>query len=74
MTVYRVKQFMTVWVDALQRDVALDPAVELNDIYPEDAAVIAEWAGRGLVRAPNVEAATSAPGEARSTRRSRTAD
>lgn len=74
MTIYRVNQPMNVWVEALQRDVALDPAVELNDAYPEDAAVIAEWVDRGLVRAPNVEAATSAPGEARSTRRTRTAE
>lgn len=71
MTIYRAKERVTVWVEALGRDVTLDPAVELDEQFPDDAAVIAEWAHRGLLRSPNVESATAAPGEARSTRRPR---
>lgn len=71
MAIYRVKERVSVWVEALGRDVSLDPAVELDDAFADDAAVIAEWAPRGLVRQPNVEAATAAPGETRATRRPR---
>lgn len=69
MAIYRVTQHMNVWVEALGRDVTLDPSVELDDEYPDDAAIIKEWAPRGVVRAPNVESATAAPGEKRNTRR-----
>lgn len=70
MTIYRVREHMSVWVEALGREVTLDPAVELDDTFPDDAAVIAAWKDRGVLRAPNVESATSAPGERRATRRS----
>lgn len=69
MTVYRATERMRVFVASLGRDVTLDPSKELDDQFPEDAAVIAEWAPRGMVRQPNVEAATAAPGEMRNTRR-----
>lgn len=69
MTIYRARERATVWVEALGRDVTLDPAVDLDDSNPEDAAVIAAWAGRGKLSTPNVESATAAPGERRSTRR-----
>lgn len=71
MTIYRARERTSVYVEALGRDVSLDPSVELDDQYPDDAAVIAEWGPRGLVRCPNVESATAAPGEARNTRRPR---
>lgn len=71
MTIYRARERTSVYVKALGRDVSLDPSVELDDQYPDDAAVIAEWGPRGLVRCPNVESATAAPGEARNTRRPR---
>lgn len=51
---YRVREEMSVHVKALGREVPLQPANELDDAFPEDAAVIAEWAPRGLVRAVNV--------------------
>ena len=72
MAVYRARVHQTVHVESLGRDVTLDPAVPLDDQFPEDAAVIAEWAKRGVVRLDNpVESATAAPGEQRNTRRTK---
>ncbi len=69
---YRAIKHSVVFVEALGRDVTLDPAVELDDQLHDDALVIAEWKPRGLLRASNVEQATAAPGESRTTRRPRT--
>jgi hypothetical protein len=70
MTIYRAQEPMSVWVESLGREVHIKSRQELDDQFPEDAAVIKEWAHRGLVREVNpVESATAAPGEARSTRR-----
>lgn len=66
---YRVYDEMSVWVKGLGRAVSLHPGQELNDELPDDAIIIKEWGPRGLVRAPNVESATAAPGETRTTRR-----
>ena len=54
--IYRVQEPSVVYVEALGRDVTLKPGTELDDSFAEDAAVIKEWAGRGLVRAANVDA------------------
>lgn len=66
---YRAKKQMSVYVDALGRDVHLDPSIPLDENDAEDAEVIAAWKHRGVLFADNVEAATAAPGEQRSTRR-----
>lgn len=66
---YRVSEEMSVWVEGLGRDVRLHAGQELDDQNADDAAIIKEWAPRGLLRAPNIESATAAPGEVRSTRR-----
>lgn len=67
---YRATRTGSVYVEALGRDVHIEPGIPLDDRDDEDAAVIKEWASRGVVRADNIEAATAAPGEKRSTRRS----
>lgn len=67
--IYRVTEVGSVYVEALGRDVKLDPTREYDDRFPEDAAIIAEWAPRGLLRSPNIESATAAPGETRNVRR-----
>ena len=54
MTVYRVQEPSVVYVEALGRHVTLLPGRELDDTYPEDAAVIKEWGKRGTLRAANV--------------------
>ena len=69
MTIYRVKNPGSYHVEALGRDVNLSEADELDDQDPQDAEVITAWGPRGVLRAPNVEAATKAPGEQRTTRR-----
>ena len=69
--IYRATEQASVWVESLGRDVQLDPSKEYDDSFPGDAAVSAEGAPRGLLRAPNVESATAAPGETRTTRRPR---
>ena len=74
MTLYRSRNHTVVFVEALGRDVTLDPAVELDDQLHDDALVIKEWAPRGLLRASNVEQATAAPGEVRTTRRAKVSD
>lgn len=66
---YRATKQCSVYVEALGRDVHLEPAVPLDDADADDAEVIKAWLGRGLVRQDNIEAATAAPGEQRSTRR-----
>lgn len=71
---YRSTVHTVVFVEKLGRDVTLDPAVELDDQLHDDAIVIAQWAPRGLLRASNVEQATAAPGETRTTRRTRAAE
>jgi hypothetical protein len=71
--IYRCTQPQTVYVEALGRDVPMDPAQPFDDDIPEQALIVAEWGpkGRGLLFADNVEAATAAPGEKRTTRRSK---
>ena len=53
MTIYRVTEPMTVNVKSLGRDVPLSPERDLDDTFPVDAAVIDEWAHRGVVREVN---------------------
>ena len=69
--IYRSTQPQTVYVVALGRDVPMDPGQPFDDADPEQAKIIAEWGpkGRGILIADNIEAATAAPGETRSTRR-----
>lgn len=69
MTTYRSREHLTAHIEELGRDVHVDPRQDLDDQFPEDAAIIAALAPRGLVRAVNVEQATAAPGESRSVRR-----
>jgi hypothetical protein len=67
---YRSRRATTVMVEALGRTVDLSPVQSLDSENPDDAAIIAEWAHRGLLRADSqVEQATAEPGEARTTRR-----
>jgi hypothetical protein len=71
--IYRARKHASVHVEALGRDVTLDPAVPLDDSNPEDAEVIKRWAGSLLV-ADNIESASAAPGERRAgTRRTKPA-
>ena len=71
MTIYRTTQPLTAYVTGLGRDVPMDLGQPFDDEIPEHAIIIAEWGpkGRGLLFADNVESATAAPGEKRSTRR-----
>lgn len=73
MTLYRTTQPQTVYSTTLGRDVPMDPAQSFDDTIPDEAAIIAEWGpkGRGVLYAENIEEATSAPGELRTTRRSK---
>ena len=70
---YRATKQCSVYVEALGRDVHLEPSIPLDDRDDDDRAVIKEWSHRGLVRQDNIEAATAAPGEQRSTRRTKPA-
>jgi hypothetical protein len=70
--IYRARKHASVYVEALGRDVTLNPSVPLDDSNPDDAEVIKRWAGSLLV-AENIESATAAPGERRSTRRTKPA-
>lgn len=65
--IYRANERMHVYVEALGRDVLLDPAVPLDDTYPDDRVIIDQW--RRLLTSDNIESATAAPGEKRTTRR-----
>lgn len=66
---YRARRSALVYVPGLDREVRLDPAIPIDDQDPEGAAIVARW-GSSLLRADSqVEAATAAPGEQRSTRR-----
>lgn len=67
MTIFRATQ--EGWFAVGDREVHLDPAVALDDNYPDDAEVIAVLGPRGLVRPDNIEAATAAPGERRAVSR-----
>lgn len=65
--IYRANERMHVYVEALGRDVLLDPAVPLDDTMPDDKVIIDQW--RRLLTSDNIESATAAPGEKRTTRR-----
>lgn len=69
MTVYR--GITEGWFAVGDREVHISVGQEWDDEIPAHAEVIARWGGRGseVLRAPNIEAATAAPGEQRSTRR-----
>lgn len=70
MPLYRARRACTLYVEALGREVDITPANILDPDDPLDAAIIAEWGPRGLLRADSVvEQATAAPGEQRTTRR-----
>jgi hypothetical protein len=66
---YIVTEDRWVWVESLGREVRIKPDAPLDESDPTAKAVIKEWKDRGVMYAPNVEAATAAPGELRSTRR-----
>lgn len=53
MTIYHVTDATVVYVEALGRDVTLRPGEALDDQFPDDDAVIKEYAKRGIVRAAN---------------------
>ena len=66
---YRARKHALVWVPGLDREVQLDPAIPIDDQDPEGAAIVDRW-GSSLLRSDTqVEQATAAPGEARTTRR-----
>lgn len=70
MALYRVRRASSINVEALGRVVDLDPADVIDTDDPEGAAIVAEWFGRGVLRADNtIEQATAAPGELRTTKR-----
>lgn len=66
---YRARRSAVVWVEGLNREVRLDPAIPIDDEDEEGAAIVARW-GSSLLRSDTqVEQATAAPGETRTTRR-----
>ena len=66
---YRARSRAVVWVEGLNREVRLDPAIPIDDEDEEGAAIVARW-GSSLLRSDTqVEQATAAPGETRTTRR-----
>lgn len=67
--IYLVPEEMSVYIEELGRDVRLHARQQLDDQFHEDSLIIAELGPRGIVRRANVEAATAAPGEVRTTRR-----
>lgn len=70
MALYRVRRPSSLTVEALGRTVDLDPSDLIDTDDPEGAAIVAEWADRGMLRQDSmVEQATAAPGEQRNTRR-----
>lgn len=69
MACYRVRRPSSLNVEALGRVVNLDPADVIDTDDPEGAAIVAEWFPRGMLRVDNVEQATAAPGEMRTTKR-----
>jgi hypothetical protein len=68
MPTYRARRACILYVEELGREVDLTPDKILHEDDPLDAAIIRQYGGT-LLRADNVEAATAAPGELRTTRR-----
>jgi len=71
--IYRLRDPDRVIVtDDLGDPTVLDPAQPYDDQDPDDAKIIARW-GSFMVAENSIESATAAPGEKRSTRRSKPA-
>lgn len=67
---YRARRTEILFVPALDREVLLDPNIPIDSDDPEGAAIIARWGETHLRADSQIEQATAAPGEARTTRRS----
>lgn len=68
MALYRVRRNAVLYVEALGREVGLEQNQVLDSENPEDAPIIDRWPTY-LRRDSDVEQATAAPGEKRTTRR-----
>ena len=68
--IFRLRgQDRIVVTDELGDPMVLDPAQPYDDDDPDDAKIIARWRDFMVAENVDIEAATSAPGERRSTRR-----